>query len=47
MFDTDANGSLDLAYIADDRDSAGGGLQKWTFNGTLWSRSWSLLVGAS
>lgn len=47
MFDTDANGSLDLAYIADDRNSAGGGLQKWTFNGTVWSQSWSLLVGAS
>jgi hypothetical protein len=47
MFDTDANGSLDLAYIADDRDSAGGGLQKWTFNGTAWSRTWSLLVNAS
>ena len=47
MFDTDANGSLDLAYIADDRNSAGGGLQKWTFNGTAWSRSWALLVGAS
>ena len=47
MFDTDGNGVLDRAYIADDRTSAGGGLQKWTFNGTSWSNSWSLLVNGS
>jgi hypothetical protein len=47
MFDTDGNGVLDRAYIADDRTSAGGGLQKWTFNGTSWSSSWALLVNAS
>ena len=47
MFDTDTNGTLDLAYIADDRTAAGGGLQKWTFNGTSWSRSWALLVNGS
>ena len=33
LFDTDTNGTLDLAYIADDRTAAGGGLQKWAFNG--------------
>ncbi|MFM8213142.1 MAG: Ig-like domain-containing protein, partial [Pirellula sp.] len=47
MFDTDGNGVLDRAYIADDRTSAGGGLQKWTFNGTSWSSSWALLVNGS
>ncbi|MCE2809848.1 MAG: Ig-like domain-containing protein [Planctomycetaceae bacterium] len=47
MFDTDGNGVLDRAYIADDRTGAGGGLQKWTFNGTSWSNSWALLVNGS
>lgn len=47
MFDTDGNGELDRAYIADDRTGAGGGLQKWTFNGTSWSNSWALLVNGS
>ncbi|MFM8401106.1 MAG: hypothetical protein ACKOAH_25050, partial [Pirellula sp.] len=47
MFDTDGNGVLDRAYIADDRTVAGGGLQKWTFNGTSWSSSWALLVNGS
>ena len=49
MFSTGAQGSgvLDLAYIADDRTVAGSGLGKWTYNGTAWSNSWSLLVGAS
>ena len=49
MFSTGSQGAgvLDLAYIADDRTTVGGGLQKWTFNGAAWSNSWSLLVGAS
>ena len=47
MFDTDGNGAIDRAYIADDRTSAGGGLQKWTFNGTSWTNSWSLLVNST
>jgi hypothetical protein len=47
MFDTNSDGVLDRAYIADDRTSAGGGLQKWTFNGSNWSSSWALLVNAS
>ena len=47
MFDTDGNGAIDRAYIADDRTSAGGGLQKWTFNGTSWTNSWSLLVNGT
>jgi hypothetical protein len=49
MFSTGGQGAgvLDLAYIADDRAVAGGGLQKWTLSGTSWTNSWSLLVGAS
>ena len=49
MFSTGGQGAgvLDLAYIADDRTTVGGGLQKWTLSGTSWSNSWSLLVGAS
>ncbi len=49
MFSTGSQGAgvLDLAYIADDRTTVGGGLQKWTLSGTSWSNSWSLLVGAS
>lgn len=47
MFDTNNDSTLDLAYVADDRTSAGGGIQKWTFDGSAWSNSWALLVGAS
>jgi hypothetical protein len=47
MFDTNNDSTLDLAYIADDRTAVGGGLQKWTFNGTSWSNSWALLVNGS
>jgi hypothetical protein len=47
MFDTNNDSTLDLAYVADDRTTAGGGIQKWTFNGSAWSNSWALLVGAS
>jgi hypothetical protein len=49
MFSTGSQGAgvLDLAYIADDRSAVGGGLQKWTFNGSAWNNSWALLVGAS
>lgn len=47
MFDTNSDSLIDLAYLADDRTTAGGGLQKWTFNGISWSNSWALLVDAS
>jgi MYXO-CTERM domain-containing protein len=49
MFSTGSQGAgvLDLAYLADDRTGAGGGIQKYSYNGTSWSNSWSLLVGAS
>jgi len=49
MFSTGGQGAgvLDLAYIADDRTTAGGGLQKWTLSGTTWSNSWSLFVSGT
>jgi hypothetical protein len=47
MFDTNNDSTLDLAYIADDRPFTGGGLEKWTYNGTAWSNSWWLLVGGT
>jgi len=47
MFDTNSDSVLDLAYIADDRIVAGGGLQKWTLSGGTWSNSWALLVNAA
>lgn len=49
MFSTGSQGAgvLDLAYLADDRTAAGGGIQKYSYNGSLWRNSWSLLVGAS
>jgi hypothetical protein len=35
-------------YIADDRSTAnGGGIQKWTFNGSDWALAYTLAVGAS
>jgi hypothetical protein len=43
MFDTNADSVLDLAYVADDGAVTGGGLKKFTFNGTTWSNAWSLL----
>ena len=47
MFDTNSDSVLDLAYIADDRTTAGGGLQKWTLSGGTWSSSWALLVNGT
>jgi len=47
MFDTNRDSFLDTAFIADDRTAAGGGLQKWTFNGSAWVNSYSLLFDAA
>ncbi|MFM7205248.1 MAG: hypothetical protein ACKO4T_01060 [Planctomycetaceae bacterium] len=46
MFDTNADSILDLAYVADDGSTTGGGLKKFTFSAGTWSNSWSLLVNA-
>jgi len=47
MFDTNADTTLDTAFIADDRTVTGGGLNKWTFDGTTWSKSYSLLLNST
>lgn len=47
MFDANKDGNLDTAFIADDRTVAGGGLEKWTFNGSAWVNSYSLLFDAA
>jgi len=47
MFDTNRDSLLDTAFIADDRNTAGGGLQKWTFDGTAWVNSYSLRFDAA
>jgi len=47
MFDTNADTALDTAFIADDRTTAGGGLNKYTFNGSTWTNSYSLLVSSA
>jgi hypothetical protein len=47
MFDTNQDGGVDLAYLADDRTTAGGGLQKWMLVGGTWTQSWSRLVNAT
>ena len=47
LFDTNSDGTNDLAYLADDRSTAGGGLQKWVLTGGTWTNSWSVLVDAT
>jgi MYXO-CTERM domain-containing protein len=47
LFDTNQDGSMDLAYLADDRTQTGGGLQKWMLVGGTWTQSWSRLVNAT
>ena len=44
MFDTNTDGSMDLAYLADDRTTTGGGLQKWMLVSGTWTQSWARLV---
>jgi len=47
LFDTNSDGTNDLAYLADDRTTTGGGLQKWVLTGGTWTNSWSVLVNAT
>ena len=47
MFDTNSDGSMDLAYLADDRTTAGGGLQKWMLVSGTWTQSWARLVNGA
>lgn len=47
LFDRDGNvAGLDTLYVADDRTLAsGGGIIKWTFDGTTWKQSTTVLTG--
>ncbi|OYW78120.1 MAG: hypothetical protein B7Z37_01215 [Verrucomicrobia bacterium 12-59-8] len=47
FFDTDGNGVLDRAYLADDRTSVGGGLRRYDFNGSVWTNTYSLLFNTN
>jgi hypothetical protein len=46
--DFDFNAAGNVAYIADDRAVAsGGGIQKWTFDGSSWSLAYTILSGSA
>lgn len=47
MFDTNADSVLDLAYVADEGGTTGGGLKKFTFSAGTWTNQWSLLNNPS
>jgi hypothetical protein len=49
VLDRDPNiAGLDTIYLADNRaPSSGGGIQKWTFNGTSWKLAYTLANGLS
>ncbi|MDH4408261.1 MAG: esterase-like activity of phytase family protein, partial [Verrucomicrobiales bacterium] len=47
FFDTDASGTVDRCYIADDRTATGGGIQRWDFNGTTWTNTYLLLLNTT
>ena len=43
LFDTNTDGTPDLAYVCDDGTAANsGGLKKYNFNGSSWTNTWTL-----
>lgn len=47
-YDFAMNTTGDVIYVADDRSIAtGGGIQKWTYNGSTWSLAYTLNAGLS
>ena len=46
-YDFTFNSSLTLAYVADDTASAAGGIQRWDFNGSTWSLTYTLGTGVA
>ena len=43
IFDTNTDGTPDLAYVCDDGTAANaGGLKKYTYNGATWTNAWTL-----
>lgn len=47
VFDTNGDDAVDRVYIADDRTSVGGGINRWDFNGVAWAKTYSLLVNTN
>lgn len=41
------NSTGNIVYIADDRTSSSGGIQKWTFDGSVWALSYTLGTGVA
>lgn len=47
-YDFALNAAGNIAYVADDRSAAsGGGIEKWVFNGTAWTLSYTLALGTT
>jgi hypothetical protein len=46
-YDFAFNPNMTIAYVADDTTTAAGGIQRWDFNGTSWSLSYTLGTGAA
>jgi hypothetical protein len=46
-FDRDGTGAVDQMYVADDRNAAGGGVQRWKLNGTMWMLEGTISTGAT
>lgn len=46
-FDRDGNGAVDQMYVADDRTAAGGGVQRWKLNGTMWMLEGTISTGTA
>ncbi|MFN8699916.1 MAG: MopE-related protein [Flavobacteriales bacterium] len=46
-YDFDFNDEGSVCYVADDRTSGAGGVQKWVFSAGVWSLSYTMSVGTS
>ncbi len=46
-YDFAFNPAMTIAYVADDTASTAGGIQRWDFNGTSWSLTYTLGTGAA
>ena len=46
-YDFAFNSQMTLAYVADDTTSSAGGIQRWQFNGSTWSLSYTLGTGVN
>jgi hypothetical protein len=46
-YDFAFNPSMTIAYVADDTSSAAGGIERWDFNGSTWSLTYTLGTGTA